>query len=118
MTDCTYILGLLAVTGGITIALRALPFIFLGRGKEPAPVIRYIGNMLAPAAIAMLVVYCLADYIDAATANWANSAASWINITAPAAASVVVVGLQYWKRNSLVSIIAGTAVYMLIVQLF
>lgn len=110
-----YILGLLAVTGGITIFLRALPFIVLGRGGKPTPVVQYIGMVLAPAAIAMLAVYCLADYFDAATEEW-----SWSHIKevlSPVIASVVVVVLQYWKRNSLVSIIAGTAVYMVMLQL-
>ena len=118
MSDEAYILGLLAVTGGVTIFLRALPFIVLGRGRKPAPVIQYIGVLLAPAAIAMLVVYCLAEYFENAFGQWQGAAASWSDIAAPVAASLVVVGLQYWKRNSLVSIIAGTAVYMLIVHLF
>ena len=32
------------------------------------------------------------------------------------AAAIVVVALQLWKRNPLVSILAGTAVYMTLVQ--
>jgi branched-subunit amino acid transport protein AzlD len=35
---------------------------------------------------------------------------------AEAAAAVVVVSLQLWKRNPLLSILAGTAVYMMLVQ--
>ena len=32
------------------------------------------------------------------------------------AASATVIGLQLWKRNPLLSILAGTAVYMILVQ--
>lgn len=113
-----YILALLAVTGGLTIFLRALPFLLFGSGKSaPHPAIQYIGRVLSPAAIAMLVVYCMAAYYaDMQDWNWNRECL--ISSAAPFIAGITVVLLQYWKKNSLVSIIAGTAVYMVMLQLF
>ena len=94
----SYMLALVAVTGGVTILLRAMPFILFGSGKQP------------PAAIAMLVVYCMGVYAESRmTAEHMFGAAELI-------AAAVVVLLQLWRRNPLLSIIAGTAIYMVLVQ--
>lgn len=105
-----YMLALVAVTGGVTILLRAMPFILFGSGKQPPAVIGYIGRVLSPAAIAMLVVYCMGVYAESRmTAEHMFGAAELI-------AAAVVVLLQLWRRNPLLSIIAGTAIYMVLVQ--
>ena len=110
MDNTGYLLALLAVTAGITYLLRALPFLLFGRGKEPPQVIRYIGNVLSPAAIAMLVVYCFGCYFRD------RLAISETFGPAEASSSLVVVLLQLWKGNPLISILSGTALYMLRVQ--
>ncbi|MBR2964377.1 MAG: AzlD domain-containing protein [Lentisphaeria bacterium] len=109
-TSTEYLLILTAVTAGVTFLLRALPFLFFGTGKRPPALVLSIGNVLSPAAIAMLVVYCFACYVrDRAPAEHMFGLAE-------IAAAIVVVALQLWKRNPLVSILAGTAVYMTLVQ--
>ena len=109
-TSTEYLLILTAVTAGVTFLLRALPFLFFGTGKRPPALVLSIGNVLSPAAIAMLVVYCIACYVrDRAPAEHMFGLAE-------IAAAIVVVALQLWKRNPLVSILAGTAVYMTLVQ--
>jgi branched-subunit amino acid transport protein AzlD len=55
----------------------------------------------------MLVIYCLKDV---------NCLAAPFGIPELAAAACVV-GLQVWRRNSLVSILGGTLIYMLMVQI-
>ena len=107
-----YPAALLAVTGGVTILLRALPFLCLGAGGRPRPLLQYIGNILSPAAIAMLAVYCLAAGVENAPR------ALSIENAAAAAGTLTVVLLQYWKRNPLVSILCGTAVNMILLQCF
>ena len=88
-----------------TILLRFLPFLIIR--KETPPYIAYLGRVLPPAILGMLVVYCLKD----------------INCTAAPfglpelIASVCVVGLQVWRRNSLLSILAGTILYMFLTQM-
>ena len=91
----------------VTVALRAIPFLVFG-GKRKAPqFITYLSNMLPYAVMAMLVVYCLKNISF-------SSAGSFV----PELISVaVVVGLHLWRHNTILSIVAGTVCYMLLVQL-
>ena len=95
---------LVAVMAGVTILLRALPFL-LFRNRTPR-YIEYLGKVLPPAIIGMLVIYCLKDVT-------LRSAPYGLPELISAAA---VVGLQAWKRNSLVSILGGTVLYMVLIQ--
>lgn len=101
-----YAFAIVAVAALVTALLRFLPFIVL-RGKETPPFITYLGQVLPYAIMAMLVVYCLKD----------------VSITAApygvpeAAATLVVVLLHVWKRNTLLSIVGGTAVYMMLIHM-
>ena len=62
--------------------------------------------MLPAAIIGMLVIFCLKD-----------TAVTRAPFGAPELiAGLAVVGLQAWKRNSLASILGGTALYMVLVQ--
>ena len=98
-----YALTVLVAVGVLSYLLRALPFVLFGRRGEPPAVVRYVGRVLSPAAIAMLSVYCCAG----------ETAGSW---TAVALAGTVTVALQVWRRNPLLSILAGTALYMALVH--
>lgn len=104
-----YALTVLLTVGALSYLLRALPFILFGGSKEPPAVVKYIGRVLAPAAIAMLVVYCYAG--EAAKDAPAACAAA-----APYIAGAVTVALQLWRRNPLLSILVGTAIYMTLVH--
>ena len=104
-----YLLAVTAVAGGVTLLLRAMPFLFFAN-RKPSPWVLYLGRKLSPAAIAMLVVYCLVGYArERIPAEHAWGAAEIL-------ASLTVVGMQLWKRNPLLSILAGTALYMVLVQ--
>lgn len=98
-------IGILAV---ITLLIRALPFI-LFKGSKPVPhFVSYLGKVLPYALIAMLVVYCLKDV------SFANGGTYGI----PEAIAIIVVALLHkLKHNMLLSIGAGTVLYMLLVQL-
>ena len=53
--------GLVLLTlGAVTFATRATPFLLFGNRSTPS-VVLYLGRMLPPAIMAMLVVYCLKD---------------------------------------------------------
>lgn len=95
---------LVAVMALVTMLLRFLPFIVF-RKKVPGYVV-YLGEVLPPAIIGMLVIYCLKDV---ELLSGSHGIPEMI-------AAACVVALQAWKRNSLLSILAGTAVYMLLVQ--
>ncbi|MBR4579296.1 MAG: AzlD domain-containing protein [Oscillospiraceae bacterium] len=96
---------LVAVMALVTMALRFLPFLVF-REKTP-PYVRYLGRVLPAAIIGMLVIYCLKDV--------AITAAPFGLPELLAAAGVV--GVQCWKRNSVWSILTGTALYMLLIRL-
>ena len=98
---------LVAIMSLITILLRFLPFLIWSGKRRTPKYILYLGNVLPPAIIGMLVVYCLKD-ISFATAPFG---------VPELLAAAGVVGLQVWRRSSLVSILGGTAFYMVLVQL-
>ena len=112
MSENFYIAAVIAVTAAVTIGLRAFPFVLFSSGKKCPPVITYIGKVLAPAAIAMLVVYCLFSVYSSKSFSGGGYGIP------EAAASLTVILLHLWKRNPLLSIIAGTFVYMLVLQKF
>ena len=97
--------GLIAVMALVTAALRFLPFLVF-RKQTPAYIV-YLGRVLPAALIGMLVIYCFKD-VGFTTAP--HGLPELI-----AAGSVVL--LHIWKRSSLVSILGGTAIYMVLVQL-
>ncbi|MBR3334403.1 MAG: AzlD domain-containing protein [Clostridia bacterium] len=105
MSTSAYSALLVAVMSAVTILLRAAPFLIFKR-KAPAYVL-YLGQVLPAAIIGMLVVYCLKD------TNLLSAP-----FGAPEGiAGLLVVGLHAWKRNILLSILAGTIVYMVLTQL-
>ena len=90
---------LIAAMSVTTILLRALPFMVF-RGSTPK-YIAYLGRVLPPA-----IIYCLKDITFLARPFGIPEVI--------AAASVMLV--QVWKRNSLISILTGTVIYMVLIQ--
>lgn len=88
----------------ITFLLRGLPFWIFGRKDRQAPgVIVYLGEVLPRATMVMLVVYCLRNV----------SFIAFSSIFPTLIGVAVVVVLQAWKKNSIISVFLGTATYML-----
>ena len=97
---------LILVCAAVTVVVRALPFLALGRdGRTPAPV-RRLGERLPPAIMAILVVYCLRSVEFSALAGWLPALA----------AGAATVALHLWRRNTLLSIAGGTVLYMLLLR--
>ena len=97
------IILLVAVT---TLATRAIPFILFPEGKKIPKAVQYLGKVLPPAVIGMLVVYCFKSVkISAAPFGLPEIIAG-----------LVVVLLHVWKRNNLLSIGTGTVLYIVLVQ--
>ncbi len=91
-----------------TVTTRALPFLLFSRkGKDTPKYIRYLGDVLPCAIFAMLVVYCLKDVN---ILSGSHGLPELISICA-------VILLHLWKRNMMLSIAAGTVIYMILVQL-
>lgn len=98
---------MVAVIALVTAAIRFLPFIVLGGDKKTPKLVEKLGNILPYAIMGMLVVYCLKGVTFTSVSGFA-----------PSLIACLVVGVLYvWKRNTLVSIIAGTVCYMILVQM-
>ncbi|MDD4509882.1 MAG: AzlD domain-containing protein [Oscillospiraceae bacterium] len=104
----TTVIATILVTAVTTFALRAAPsVIFHGQRKMPDWLDR-LGKMLPSAIMAVLIVYCLKDIGD-----------DWIGIGIPRMLAVAIVVFSYkWKHSTLLSIVSGTAAYMLFLPLF
>ena len=90
----------------ITAGLRCAPFLLFGGKKEPPKFILYLGEVLPYAIMGMLVVYCLKG----------TSFRSLSGFLPQLIAGLVTAVSYVLKKNTLLSIIAGTVCYMLLVQ--
>ena len=95
-------IALIIIMASVTTLTRFLPFIIFN--KNVPSFVLYLGKVLPTAIIGMLVVYCLKD-ISFTTYPFA---------TKEIIASLVVILLQLKTRNSLISIICGTCIYMVL----
>lgn len=99
---------LLVIVLGISVQVtRSLPFLIFRNSDNLPKIIEYLGKVLPAAMMGLLVIYCFKDYDFTSIAV--------VGQTLIAAA--VVVGLHLWKRNTVLSIAAGTAVYMLLIRI-
>lgn len=104
--------GILAIVImiSVTVALRFIPFIVFNGNRETPKIITYLGKTLPSAIMGMLVVYCLKGVEFTKNA----SLEGWL----PALVASVMVVLSYvWKKNTLLSIIVGTAIYMILLRI-
>lgn len=99
-------LAAIGVMAAVTFLTRALPFFVFDRGGKIPGIILYLGQVLPPAIIAMLIIYCLKGVSFAQPSGWIPTALS----------CGAVVALHLWKKNDLLSIFGGTVLYMVLVQ--
>lgn len=97
---------IIAIVAIATMITRFLPFIAFPANKETPKYIKYLGKVLPAAVLGLLVVYSLKD-VSVFNDNHAIPEAICI---------VVTVFLHFWKRQMILSISAGTILYMVLVQ--
>lgn len=102
-TQSIVFFGIISLT---TILIRVLPFILFPENKKTPKYILYLGKVLPYTIIGMLVIYCLKDVSFTAAPYGLPEA---ISIAA-------IIFLHLWKSNTLLSIGAGTVIYMLLIQ--
>ncbi len=90
-----------------TMATRFLPFIIFPAGRPTPRYVQYLGVVLPFAVIGLLVIYSLKDTVMLFCPYGIPEAIAILSI----------VLLHVWRRNMLLSIAAGTVIYMLLVQL-
>ncbi|MBQ8797264.1 MAG: branched-chain amino acid transporter permease [Oscillospiraceae bacterium] len=98
---------IVAVAALVTMATRFLPFLIFRDGRKTPEIVTYLGKVLPFAIMGMLVVYCLKDV---AFLSYPYGIPELLGC-------VFVAVLHLWRRNSLLSIGAGTVFYMILVQL-
>ena len=106
MSRTAYALCAIAVMAVVTFLTRALPFLLFGGKKDPPRIVLYLGRVLPPAVIAMLILYCLRGTTFATPAGWAPALI----------AGLFVAAVHLWKHNNLLSILGGTVLYMILEQ--
>ena len=87
----TYISMVIAVMAIVTIALRFLPFIVFDHGEQLPEWITYLGKVLPPAIMSMLLVYCLRN-INLVEGNHGFPEVICVGIA---------MLMHKWKRNTL-----------------
>ena len=97
---------IILVMGAVTLTTRILPVLIFSRDEKVPEYILYLGKVVPYTAMGMLIVYCLKDTTV---------------LEAPHAlpeliAMGIVIGTYLWKRNSIISVVTGTVIYMLLVQ--
>ena len=100
-----YVLGAILAMAAVTVLCRATPFLFFMRRRPPA-VVDYLQRYIPPMIMTVLVLGSFKGISFAAAPHGIPEIA----------AGLVVAVLHLWKRNTLLSIFAGTALYMLLIR--
>lgn len=106
MLDLGYIVAALAIMFGVTFALRALPFAIL-KPLRSSKLLRYLNRFMPVGILLILVVYTLKDVVLHRQPHGLPEVI----------ALAVTIGLHLWRRSAILSIVAGTAVYVALVNL-
>jgi branched-subunit amino acid transport protein AzlD len=105
LTPLETIIMILAIAAGTQLT-RWLPFLLFPENRQPPAVVTYLGRVLPPAVMGLLVIYCLKGVSLIAAPHGI-----------PEAVGIAVTALLHrWKGNVLISIAGGTVIYMLLVQ--
>lgn len=107
MMTTTQALLTVLICAAVTLATRALPFVLFPGGRQAPAFVTWLSRQLPRAVMAMLLVYCLKDVTFSSAAGWLPTLAA-VAFTA---------ALHLWKRQMMLSIAGGTALYMLLIRL-
>jgi branched-subunit amino acid transport protein AzlD len=103
MIDIWYALGTIVAMAVVTFGLRALPFL-AARWLQMSPLVQQLGRFLPLAIMTLLLLHTLVGHArDNPSGPWTEGVAV-----------VAVLALQWWKKHPLLSILAGTALYVLL----
>ena len=102
----TYIILALITSGVVTFAIRLFPFLVLRNQTNLSSRMQFVSAVLPQAIITILVDYCLKDI------SFINAPFGIPELIAVA----IVVLLQWWKENTLLSIFVPTVIYMVLLQ--
>lgn len=104
--DASRTILFLVIGGGATLLCRFLPFLVFGERRIPGWV-SYLSTVLPLAVMCILVMYCVKDISFVSIAGYLPCCISL----------ALIIFLQAWKRNMTLSIICGTACYMILIRM-
>ena len=96
----------LVIVALVTALTRGMPYLLFGGKKEIPSTIKYLGTVLPASIMIILVVYCLRN-ID--ITSFPFGLAELISVA-------FVAILQVIKKNTILSILLGTACYMILIR--
>ncbi|GGY55749.1 branched-chain amino acid transporter AzlD [Bacterioplanes sanyensis] len=105
MESFLYLSSVIALLALATFATRLLPFVLLYKVADH-PVLTHLGRYLPAMVMVLLVLYAIKQDVTFST-----------DILAPTACLALVALLHVLFRQALLSIVAGTAAYMTLVQM-
>lgn len=105
MTESQQWVTVLMISAGL-ILTRFIIFWVFPPSKKPPASIEYLGKVLPAAAIALVLVYSLKD---TQVLTFPYGIPEVLGV-------LVVILIHRWRRNTLLSVAAGTITYMLLIQ--
>lgn len=105
MNEFWYLSSVIALLAGVTFLTRALPFMVLGRVADH-PLLEHLGRFLPPIVMVLVVIY-----------SFKNDVAFSLDFLPELGCLLLVTALHLAFRQALISIVGGTALYMLLVQM-
>jgi len=106
MTNFTYSVLAIVIVTIITWFCRGVPFLIFGGNKKIPPMVTYLGTVLPSTVMVVLVLYGI---------RGTKFTAFPYGLVELLSIGLIIV-LQYTKRNTILSILAGTACYMILVR--
>jgi branched-subunit amino acid transport protein AzlD len=100
-----YLLGAILAMAAVTVLCRATPFLFFMK-RRPPEVVDYLQKYIPPMIMTILV---LGSYKGLSLASWPYGIPEIV-------AGLAVAAVHLWKRNTLLSIFGGTALYMIMIR--
>ena len=100
-----YVLGAILAMAAVTVLCRAAPFLFFMKRRPPA-IVDFLQAYIPPMIMTVLV---LGSYKNLSFAAAPYGIPEII-------AGLAVAALHIWRRNTLLSILGGTALYMFLIR--
>ncbi|MBV7434358.1 AzlD domain-containing protein [Cardiobacteriaceae bacterium TAE3-ERU3] len=97
-----YLLGGIFISAALTFALRAFPFALMRVAQRHDRLFRFLGRVMPPGMMVILAIYA------AVSLRWSGAGQAGVSIVA----LLVVMVLEHIKRQPLLSIGVGLAVYI------
>lgn len=101
-----YSFAAIIIVGLVTIFTRALPYLLFGGNKEIPSTIKYLSTVLPASIMTILVLYCLRNIN---LTSFPFGLAEFISV-------IAVIIIQVIKKNTILSILLGTILYMVLTR--